>query len=209
MKYLWVSSVFAAGLILGGGSAFAESDNIVTGRAQNPSESQLLLADASIDLDITMEVVDEDVQSSKDITNIIELPLRSQYREGERPQEQPGNGPEFSNGPGEGQDHGPNPFTEGNQDSQQNSNRPDDAGQPDAVSRPDDAGRPDAVTDNAGRPDAVTDNGNRPDTVTDNASRPDTVSPGEMDNRDNASAGPSDSGAKGDATQNKESNKIR
>ncbi|MEW6291550.1 MAG: hypothetical protein AB1545_17065 [Thermodesulfobacteriota bacterium] len=194
MKYLWVSSVFAAGLILGGGSAFAESDNIVTGRAQNLSESQLLLADASIDLDITMEVVDEDVQSSKDITNIIELPLRSQYREGERPQEQPGNGPEFSNGPGEGQGHGPNPFTEGKQDSQQNSNRPDDAGQPDAVSRPDDAGRPDTVTDNAGRPD----------TVTDNAGRPDTVSPGEMDNRDNASAGPSDSGAKGDATQKQE-----
>lgn len=215
MKYLWVSSVFMAGLILGGGNAFAESDNVLSGRAQNPSESQLLLADASVDLDITMEVVDEDVQSSKDITNIIELPLRSRYREGERHQEHLGNGPEFSNGPGEEQGQGPNPFTEGNQGSQQNSNRPDDSGPSDTMS-PDDAGRPDAVTDNSNRPDAGTDNAGRTDAGSDNTGRTDagsdntgrsddTGSTGEMGNKDNAGGGPSDSGAKGDATQNKES----
>ncbi|MCJ7602428.1 MAG: hypothetical protein MUO63_13140 [Desulfobulbaceae bacterium] len=162
-----------AGLILGGGNAFAESENILSGRAQNLPESRLLLADASLDLDITMEVVDEDVQSSKDITNIIELPISSPDREMERHQEQLGNRPEFSNGPGEGQGPGPNPFMEGNQESQQRINRPDDTGH------------------------------------TDSAGRPDSVSPGEMDNRDNATRGPADSGTKGDVQemQNKESSK--
>ncbi|MCK9296362.1 MAG: hypothetical protein M0P70_14915 [Desulfobulbaceae bacterium] len=127
MKYIWVSSVFMAGLILSGGNAFAQSGNMQQyGKAQNLSESRLLLADASLDLDVTMEVVDEDVQSSKDITNVIELPLRSKNREMERRQEQQGNGPEYSNSPEEGQGHGPNPFLEGNPESQ--INRPADTG---------------------------------------------------------------------------------
>ena len=128
MKYLWVSSVFMAGLILNGGNAFAQSGNMQYDRAQNLSESRLLLADASLDLDVTMEVVDEDVQSSKDITNVIELPLRSKTREMERRQEQLGNGPEYSNSPEEGQGHGPNPFLEGNPESKQQINRPADTG---------------------------------------------------------------------------------
>jgi hypothetical protein len=128
MKYLWVSSVFMAGLILSGGNAFAQSGNTQYGSSQNLSESRLLLADASLDLDITMEVVDEDVQSSKDITNVIELPLRSRNREMERRQEQLGHGPEIPNGPGEGQGHGPNPFLEGNPQSKQQIERPVDTG---------------------------------------------------------------------------------
>jgi len=167
MKYLWVSSVFMAGLILSGGNAFAESDML--GRDQNLPESQLLLADASLDLDITMEVVDEDVQSTKDITNIIELPLRSRYQERLKHQEQLGNGPEYSNGPGEEQGHGPNPITEGNQESQQRINRPDTTG--------------------------------RTDTVSPGPGRPDTVSPGDMGNRDNATRGQVDSGAKNDGQE--------
>ena len=127
-------------LILGGGNAFAESENILSGRAQNLPESRLLLADSSLDLDITMEVVDEDVQSSKDITNIIELPISSPDREMERHPEQRGNGPEFPNGSGEGQGHGPNPFLEGNQGSQQRINRPDDTGHTDPVSPKDNRG---------------------------------------------------------------------
>jgi len=146
MKYLWVSSVFMAGLILGGDNAFAESENMLSGRDQNLPERQLLLADASLDLDITMEVVDEDVQSSKDITNIIELPLRSQHQEMHRHQEQLGNGSEFSNGPGEEQGHGPNPFTEGNQESQQRINRPDNTGRTDSADRTVSPGRPDTVS---------------------------------------------------------------
>jgi hypothetical protein len=177
MKYLWVSSVFMAGLILGGGNAFAESENILSGRAQNLSESRLLLADASLDLDITMEVVDEDVQSSKDITNIIELP--------------PGNGPEYLNGPGEGQGHNPNPFLEGNPEyQQQRINRPDDIGRTDSVSLGEMGNR-----DNATRGPA--DSGAKGD------GRTDSVSPGEMGNRDNATRGPADSGAKGDGQSKK------
>ena len=150
MKYLWVSSVFMAGLILSGGNAFAQSGNMQDNRAQNLPESRLLLADASLDLDVTMEVVDEDAQSSKDITNVIELPLRSKNREMERHQEQLGNGPEYSNSPEEGQGHGPNPFLEGNPESKQQINRPADSGG--AAS----AGRADSVSPGA--------SGNRDDT---------------------------------------------
>jgi hypothetical protein len=184
MKYLWVSSVFMAGLILDGGNAFAESENILSGRAQNLSESRLLLADASLDLDITMEVVDEDVQSSKDITNIIELPL--------------GNEPEFSNGPGEGQGHDPNLFLERNPEYQQRRriNRPDDIGSTDG------AGRTDSVSpgemfnrDNATRGPAGS--GEKCD------GRTDSVSPGEMFNRDNATRGPAGSGEKCDGQSKK------
>jgi|GEM_PF-3106658 len=195
MKYLWVSSVFMTGLILGGGNAIAASENILSGTGQqNLPESRLLLADASLDLDITMEVVDEDVQSSKDITNIIELPLRSRYREMHQHQEQLGNGPAYSNGPGGEQGQGPNPL-EGNQEPQQQINRPDNTGRTDSVSpgRTDSASRPDSVS--PGRTDSI-------------AGRPDSVSPGEMDNRDNATRGPADSGAKdaGQVMQNRDSN---
>ncbi|MBU0967503.1 MAG: hypothetical protein KKA54_14105 [Proteobacteria bacterium] len=151
MKYLWVSSVFMAGLILSGGNAFAQNGNI-HGRAQNLSESRLLLADASLDLDITMEVVDEDVQSSKDITNVIELPLRSRNQEMERHQKQLGNGPEFSNGPGEGKGHGPNPFLEGNPESKQQIERPDDTGRADSGG-PDSGGPGSGGPGSGGRPD--------------------------------------------------------
>jgi len=162
MKYLWVSSVFMAGLILSGGNAFAQSGNMQQyGRAQNLSENQLLLADASLDLDVTMEVVDEDVQSSKDITNVIELPLRSKNLDMEKHQEQLGNGPEFSNGPGEGQGHGPNPFLEGNPESKQQINRPADTGGAASAGRADSVGP--GSTDNKDNAKGPADSGGKGD----------------------------------------------
>ena len=129
MKCFWLGSVFMAGLIVSGGNAFAESGYPPSVPSQVLTDSRMLLADASLDLDVTMEVVDEDVQSSSAITNVIELPvqIRNQYREMQ------GNGP----GPVDGQGNGTMP-AESRPDSGPDVSRPTEApgpGSPDI--RPD------------------------------------------------------------------------
>ena len=101
MKCFWLGSVFMAGLIVSGGNAFAESGYPSPGPAQVPADSRILLADASLDLDVTMEVVDEDAQSSSAITNVIELPVQVRNRYREMQQEQLGNGQENGTMPAE------------------------------------------------------------------------------------------------------------
>lgn len=123
MKCFWLGSVFMAGLIVSGGNAFAESGYPSPGPAQVPADSRILLADASLDLDVTMEVVDEDAQSSSAITNVIELPVQVRNRYREMRQEQLGNGP----GAVDGQENGGMP-TESRPDTEQGvSSRPTEA----------------------------------------------------------------------------------
>jgi hypothetical protein len=130
MKCFWLSSVFMAGLIVSGGNAFAENGYPSPG----PANSRILLADASLDLDVTMEVVDEDVQSSAAITNVIELPVQVRNRYREMRQEQLGNGP----GAVDGQENGAMP-AESRPDSGPDVSRPTEApgpGSPDIKPEP-------------------------------------------------------------------------
>jgi hypothetical protein len=102
MKYFWLGSVLMAGLIVSGGNAFAGSDSPPAAMAPVAENGRMLLADAAVDLDVTMEVVDEDAQSSAAITNVIELPVQIRDRYQKKQQEQAGSGPGPADAPTNG-----------------------------------------------------------------------------------------------------------
>ena len=47
----------------------------------NPSEVMVVAANNVVELDVTMEILDEDAESSSAITNVIELPMQKMHQE--------------------------------------------------------------------------------------------------------------------------------
>ncbi len=47
----------------------------------HPAEVMVMAANKSVELDVTMEMLDEDAESSADIINVIELPVQEMHQE--------------------------------------------------------------------------------------------------------------------------------
>ncbi|MFH1216873.1 MAG: hypothetical protein V1706_10280 [Pseudomonadota bacterium] len=105
MKYSQLSLLLLSSLILGGTNVFAaEHQYNNPGSEVSATERPLTLAAADIELDVTMEVIDEDITSSEQVMNVIELPVPELRREKNRQQtegEPAGNGVQTQTGGGE------------------------------------------------------------------------------------------------------------
>ena len=97
MKNIYLNLLIASGIVLISGNVLAAD----TAYPVNNQADNLIIADASLDLDITMEVIDEESDSPADIIHVIELPVRGMRQEPERRQNKAFSGsPDASDGSG-------------------------------------------------------------------------------------------------------------
>lgn len=82
MKSIWFNLLIGSVFVLLNGNAFAKSNN----GSPDTYKGNLVMADASRGLDITMEVIEDESDSPDDIINIIELPVSVTVQERKRQQ---------------------------------------------------------------------------------------------------------------------------
>lgn len=86
MKKVWLISIAAMTAFLQAGPTAGAQTGGAPPLTSGVEERMMVLASNTVELDVTMEVIDEDMDSSSDVINIIEIPVQRLQRE--RHQEQ-------------------------------------------------------------------------------------------------------------------------